>query len=300
MNSAVEADLAQLKLIFSIYGRYDRTIDTSNVHKEIGERLREELDYNQEGRHMALFAEILKRERHIHIPDVLPELSTKRLLTMNWLDGKPLLDFREADLEIRNTIALNMFRAWYVPFYNAGIIHGDPHLGNYSVRPDLDINLLDFGCVRVFESKFVQGVIDLYRAIRDGDEELAVHAYETWGFTGLSREVIETLNLWANFVYGPLLEDRSRRIREDQESGVYGRDVAEKVHRGLRELGGVRPPQEFVFMDRAAIGLGGVFMHLRAEINWYRHFHELIDGFDVAKMRRNQTRLLKKHDLPLP
>ncbi len=300
MNSAVEADLAQLKLIFSIYGRYDRTIDTSNVHKEISERLREELDYNQEGRHMALFAEILKRERHIHIPDVLPELSTKRLLTMNWLDGKPLLDFRDADLEVRNTIALNMFRAWYVPFYDAGIIHGDPHLGNYSVRPDLDINLLDFGCVRVFEAKFVQGVIDLYRAIRDGDEELAVHAYETWGFTGLSREVIETLNLWANFVYGPLLEDRSRRIREDQESGVYGRDVAEKVHRGLRELGGVRPPQEFVFMDRAAIGLGGVFMHLSAEINWYRHFHELIDGFDVAKMRRNQTRLLKKHDLPLP
>ncbi|MDP6876112.1 MAG: AarF/ABC1/UbiB kinase family protein, partial [Alphaproteobacteria bacterium] len=230
MNSAVEADLAQLKLIFSIYGRYDRTIDTSNVHKEISERLREELDYNQEGRHMALFADILKDERHIHIPDVLPELSTKRLLTMNWLDGKPLLDFREADLETRNTVALNMFRAWYVPFYNAGIIHGDPHLGNYSVRPDLDINLLDFGCVRVFEAKFVQGVIDLYRAIRDGDEELAVHAYETWGFTGLSREVIETLNLWANFVYGPLLEDRSRRIREDQESGVYGRDVAEKVH----------------------------------------------------------------------
>ncbi|MDP6829898.1 MAG: AarF/ABC1/UbiB kinase family protein [Alphaproteobacteria bacterium] len=300
MNSAVEADLAQLKLIFSIYGRYDRTIDTSNVHKEISERLREELDYNQEGRHMALFADILKDERHIHIPDVLPELSTKRLLTMNWLDGKPLLDFREADLETRNTVALNMFRAWYVPFYNAGIIHGDPHLGNYSVRPDLDINLLDFGCVRVFEAKFVQGVIDLYRAIRDGDEELAVHAYETWGFTGLSKEVIETLNLWANFVYGPLLEDRSRRIREDQESGVYGRDVAEKVHRGLRELGGVRPPQEFVFMDRAAIGLGGVFMHLSAEINWYRHFHELIDGFDVAKMRRKQTRLLKKFDLPLP
>ncbi|MBT3536180.1 MAG: AarF/ABC1/UbiB kinase family protein [Rhodospirillaceae bacterium] len=297
MNSAVEADLAQLKLIFSIYGRYDRTIDTSNVHKEISARLREELDYDREARHMALFAEILKAEKNIHIPAVVPELSTRRLLTMNWLDGKPLLDFREADLETRNTIALNMFRTWYVPFYNAGVIHGDPHLGNYTVRPDLDINLLDFGCVRVFDAKFVQGVIDLYRAIRDGDQDLAVHAYETWGFTDLKKEVIETLNLWAQFVYGPLLEDRSRRIREDNEAGVYGRDVAEKVHRGLRELGGVRPPQEFVFMDRAAIGLGGVFMHLNAEVNWYRHFHDLIDGFDAAKMRRKQAQLLKKFDL---
>ncbi|MDA1098876.1 MAG: AarF/ABC1/UbiB kinase family protein [Proteobacteria bacterium] len=300
MNSAVEADLAQLKLIFSIYGRYDRTIDTTHVHAEIGERLREELDYHREGRHMSLFAEILKGQRHIHVPTIVPELSTGRLLTMNWLEGQPLLAFREADLETRNTLALNMFRAWYLPFYNCGVIHGDPHLGNYAVRPNLDINLLDFGCIRVFEGKFVGGVIDLYRAIRDGDKELAVHAYETWGFTGLSHEVIETLNLWANFVYGPLLEDRSRRIREDDIAGVYGRDVAEKVHRRLRELGGVQPPREFVFMDRAAIGLGGVFMHLNAEVNWYREFHELIDGFDLAQMRRRQSRLLKKFDLPLP
>ena len=300
MNSAVEADLAQLKLIFSIYGRYDRTIDTTHIHTEISERLREELDYHREGRHMALFAEILKGERDIHVPTVVPELSTGRLLTMNWLAGQPLLAFREADLETRNTVALNMFRAWYVPFYNSGVIHGDPHLGNYSVRENMDINLLDFGCIRVFDGKFVQGVIDLYRAMRDGDRDLAVHAYETWGFAGLSNEVIETLNLWANFVYGPLLEDRSRRIREDDAAGVYGRDVAEKVHRGLRELGGVQPPREFVFMDRAAIGLGGVFMHLNAEVNWYREFHQLIDDFDLAKMRRRQSRLLKNFDLPLP
>ena len=89
MNSAVEADLAQLKLIFSIYGRYDRTIDTTHIHTEISERLREELDYHREGRHMALFAEILKGERDIHVPTVVPELSTGRLLTMNWLDGQP-------------------------------------------------------------------------------------------------------------------------------------------------------------------------------------------------------------------
>src|SRR3546814_12293394 len=99
---------------------------------------------------------------------------------------------------------------------------------------------------------------------------LAVHAYETWGFTGLSNETIDTLNLWAAFVYAPLLEDRPRRLQEMESSGVYGREVAEKVHKRLRELGGVTPPREFVFMDRAAIGLGGVFLHLKAAINWHR------------------------------
>ena len=300
MQSAVEADLKQLRLIFAIYHRYDKSIDTSQVHQEIAERLREELDYLLEARHMALYTAMLRRERGIHVPDVVPELSTARLLSMGWLEGRPLLEFKDADIEIRNTIAQNMFRAWYVPFYGYGVIHGDPHLGNYSVRPDFAINLLDFGCIRVFKAKFVRGVIDLYKAIRDDDRELAVHAYETWGFHGLSNEVIDTLNLWADFVYAPLLEDRQRRIQEFEAGGVYGREIAEKVHRRLRELGGVRPPREFVFMDRAAIGLGGVFMHLQAEINWHRLFHDLIDGFDADAMHRRQSRVLKKVGVPLP
>ena len=300
MQSAVEADLRQLKLIFAIYHRYDRSIDTRQVHEEIAERLREELDYELEARHMRLYAGMLAKEDGIHVPEVVAELTTRRLLTMSWLEGRPLLESKETPIEVRNAIASNMFRAWYVPFYDYGVIHGDPHLGNYSVRPDQSINLLDFGCVRIFKAKFVKGVIDLYRAIRDDDRELAVHAYETWGFQGLSNEVIDTLNLWANFVYAPLLEDRERRIQEFEAGGVYGREVAEKVHRRLRELGGVTVPREFVFMDRAAIGLGGVFMHLRAEINWHRLFHDLTDRYDAETMHRRQTRLLKRFGVPLP
>ncbi|HET6468636.1 MAG TPA: AarF/ABC1/UbiB kinase family protein, partial [Geminicoccaceae bacterium] len=60
------------------------------------------------------------------------------------------------------------------------------------------------------------------------------------------------------------------------------------------------PPREFVFMDRAAIGLGSVFLHLKAEINWHRLFMELIEGFDVAELERRQTKLLGELDLPLP
>lgn len=293
MASAVEADLRQLKLIFSIYRRYDAAIDTRHIHDEIAARLREELDYELESRHMRLYGAMLKDEAGVHVPEVVPELTTKRLLAMTWLEGRRLLDFKDAPIETRNAIALNLFRAWYVPFYRCGVIHGDPHLGNYTVRDDLGINLLDFGCVRIFPLKFVGGVIDLYRAISTDDRALAVHAYETWGFTGLSNEVIDTLNLWAEFVYAPLLEDRPRRIQEMEASGVYGREVAEKVHHRLKELGGVTPPREFVFMDRAAIGLGGVFLHLDAEINWHRLFHDLIDGFDVAALEKRQKAALK-------
>jgi predicted unusual protein kinase regulating ubiquinone biosynthesis (AarF/ABC1/UbiB family) len=291
MASAVEADLKQLRLIFGIHGRYDPAINTDQIHAEIAARLREELDYGREARHMALYAHMLADEEGVTVPTSAPALSTGRLLTMDWLDGTKLLDARDAPLERRNRIAMNMFRAWYVPFYEYATIHGDPHLGNYSVRADGGVNLLDFGCVRVFRPEFVAGVIDLYRAIRDGDEALAVHAYEAWGFKDLGKDKIRCLNRWAEFVYAPLLEDRSRRI-DETNSGVYGRSVAEKVHAELRNLGGVQPPREFVLMDRAAIGLGSVFLHLKAEVNWHRAFHGLIDGFDVKSLARRQRAAL--------
>jgi len=302
MQSAVEADVRQLKLVFSIYRRYDDSIETTQIHAEIAARLREELDYRREAKHMALYRLMLAKEKSIHVPEVLQALSTGRLLTMSWVEGAPLLTFKTASLADRNKLANNMFRAWYVPFYEYGVIHGDPHLGNYSVRPDLSVNLLDFGCVRVFEPKFVGGVIDLYRALQNDDRALAVHAYETWGFKGLSKEVIDTLNMWATFVYAPLLEDRQRKIQEFKEKngGIYGREVAEKVHKRLRELGGVKPPREFVFMDRAAIGLGGVFMHLGAEVNWHRLFHEMIEGFSAGALGKRQAAAMKKCDLEPP
>jgi predicted unusual protein kinase regulating ubiquinone biosynthesis (AarF/ABC1/UbiB family) len=208
-----------------------------------------------------------------------------------------ILDIAKRGLEERNAIALRMFRIWYVPFYYYGVIHGDPHLGNYTVAPDNTVNLLDFGCIRVFRASFVRGVIDLYHALQRGDRDLAVHAYQSWGFGDLSREIIDVLNRWALFVYGPLLEDRTRLIQE-KASGVYGAAVAESVHSDIRRLGGVRPPREFVFMDRAAIGLGSVFLHLRAEINWYRLFHELIEDFDEAALATRQQTALKAAGVP--
>jgi predicted unusual protein kinase regulating ubiquinone biosynthesis (AarF/ABC1/UbiB family) len=298
MASAVEADLRQLKLAMGIYERYDRAVTTAEIHAEIADRLREELDYEREAAHMRLYGEILRSEPGVDVPIPLPDISTRRLLTMTWLDGMPILNVAKAPLADRNEIALRMFRTWYVPFYYYGVIHGDPHLGNYTVASDRTVNLLDFGCIRVFHASFVRGVIDLYHALQRDDRDLAVHAYQSWGFGNLSREMIEVLNRWALFVYGPLLDDRARLIQE-KRTGAYGASVAESVHRDIRRLGGIRPPREFVFMDRAAIGLGSVFMHLKAEINWYQLFHELIDDFDEAALAARQRSALAAAGVPL-
>lgn len=301
MQSAIAADLNQLKIIFSVFERYDKAIHTKHIHEELAARLYEELDYKLEARYEKMYAYMLKDEPNVHVPEVIDELSTSRLLSSTWLEGEKILNFVDSHPDQRNALAMNMFRAWYVPLYHYGIIHGDPHLGNYSVAKDDSINLLDFGCVRVFPPKFVGGVIDLYRSLMDNDIARSVHAYETWGFKDLSKEQIEILNIWARFLYAPLMEDKVRPIGE-VTNGVFGRETAQQVHEKLREAsknnGSVTIPREFVFMDRAALGLGSVFLHLKAEVNWYRVFNEMIADFDLKKMETRQKDVLKKFNIP--
>ena len=299
MSSAVEADLRQLGLIFALFERTDSAISTRQIQAEIGARLREELDYEREAKHARLYRGMLANTPGVHVPEVIESLSTRRLLTMEWVEGRKILEFVAEHPDARNELAMNMFRAWYVPFYEYGVIHGDPHLGNYTVRPDRSINLLDFGCIRVFPPRFVKGVIDLYDALRTGDQEKAVGAYRTWGFANPSKELVDVLNIWARFVYAPIMDDRTRAI-EETNSGHYGRETAAKVHAELRRVGGVEVPREFVFMDRAAVGLGSVFLHLKAEVNWYRLFQETIRNFDVDVLAARQAAALTTQGLPLP
>lgn len=296
MESAVEADLRQLALIFAIHRRMDPVIDTTEIAKEIGARIREELDYRREARHAALYQNMLSGVADIRVPQVWPELSTRRLLTLDWLEGDRLLAHKTDALEIRNRLGTAMFMAWWWPFSRYGVIHGDPHLGNYTVYrvkgSASGINLLDYGCIRIFAVKFVGGVIDLYHGLLRGDDDLVVHAYETWGFKRLGREVIDALNIWARFIYGPLLDDRVRSLADGVKPSDYGRREAFRVHQALKQRGPVTVPREFVFMDRAAIGLGAVFLHLGAELNFHQLFNAAIEDFSLARVRNQQNSAL--------
>jgi hypothetical protein len=82
--------------------------------------------------------------------------------------------------------------------------------------------------------------------------------------------------------------------------GEYGRREAFRVHQALKQKGPVTVPREFVFMDRAAIGLGGVFLHLRAELNFYRLFNEAITDFSLERLERQQADALAAAGLQAP
>ena len=292
MAAAVEADLGQLKIIFKIYSSYNKSIQIREIYKEIEARLKEELDYKLEHKHLKVFNVIHQKNEYIKIPKVYEKISTNRLLVMQYLEGKKLIEYKNAPQKLRNELAKKLFMAWYYPFYKYGIIHGDPHLGNYSVDKKNNINLFDYGCVRIFPAKFVKGVIDLYFALKENDNSKIKKAYEAWGFKDIDDKLMAVLNKWALFLYDPILKNEVRRI-QDSDSGIYGAKIAGEVHKELKKYGGVKPPREFVFMDRAAVGLGSIFIHLKAEINWYKLFHALIKDFSVKTVDNNQKKALK-------
>lgn len=301
MQSAVEADLRQLNMALAVYRRLDRAIEPRELVAEVADRLREELDYAREAAHMRLYGAMLKDHHMIRVPQVISDLSTGRLLTMTWLDGSRILDYKDADESVRNDLAKALFTAWWHPFSTYGVIHGDPHLGNYTVWQEegrTGINLLDFGCVRIFPPDFAQGVVDLYRGLTENDEARVVHAYETWGFTKIHKELVDALNIWARFIYGPLMDDRVRSIADGTSPSSYGRKEAYQVHQRLLEIGPVTPPREFVFMDRAAIGLGAVFLHLDARLNFHRMFEDAIDGFDRDALGQRQAAAMDTAGVP--
>lgn len=290
MASAVEADIAQMNNLVGVYRRFGKVVDPSEITIELTDRLREELDYEREARHIALYRRMLADHPEVVVPEPFLELSTKRLLTMGWLEGRPLRTFLDEPQAVRNRIAELLFQAWWGPMAHYGVIHGDPHLGNYTFTDGAaQLNLLDFGCVRIFPPRFVHGVVRLYRALQTDDMDAVAEAYRDWGFGDLSRPAVEALTIWARFIYAPMLDNRVRTAADGVAPGEYGRKEIMRVKDELAAHGPVKVPREFVFMDRAAIGLGAAFLHLRAELNFYEMFNAQIDGFDVDAVAARQT-----------
>ncbi len=245
MQSAVEADLQQLQWLFAIHRRMDPAIDTSEIAKEIGARMREELDYRREAKHIALYRAMLAGDDAIRVPRAMAGALDRPAAHPRLARGQPAArpqgrracgaqPSRHRDVH-RLVVSVQPLRR--DPRRSASRqLHGVRCRQTARAQP-FGINLLDYGCIRIFPPSFVGGVVDLYNGLQRGDHDLVVHAYETWGFKRLNRELIDMLNIWARFIYGPLLEDRVRTIADGVKPAEYGRREAFRVHQALKQRG---------------------------------------------------------------
>jgi predicted unusual protein kinase regulating ubiquinone biosynthesis (AarF/ABC1/UbiB family) len=179
---AVESDLRNLGLIFPLVRRLAPGLDTKALGDEIRERISEELDYELEAQNHRTMARAWRGHPFVRVPAVHSELSGRRVLVSEYVEGMAFDDVRGLDQDERDRFGEIVFRFFFATLDRAGLALGDPHPGNYLLCPDGRVCFLDFGLVRKVPPAHLDGERRLAAAIADGDADAVFRELSELGY----------------------------------------------------------------------------------------------------------------------
>lgn len=160
-----------LSLAFGLLSRL--SFDVRSAAREMSLRITEELDYRLEMANQAEFADCYRGHPFIHVPDVVEELCTARVLTQELASGRDWGEALQSPQELRNLWGEAIYRFAYGSFADFGLIHADPHPGNYLFHDDGSVSFLDYGCVKRFSRAQVEACRATFRAAYVDEDPLA-------------------------------------------------------------------------------------------------------------------------------
>jgi predicted unusual protein kinase regulating ubiquinone biosynthesis (AarF/ABC1/UbiB family) len=277
VDHTVEQDLGNLKLLLrtfqAIAGDVMRQkIDTRAVYAELQERLREELDYVNEARNIDEFRKLLAGDQDILIPHVIKPLSTRRILTMSYVDGYRLSDIfgGGTDLELRTWVARKYYELVWRQILEFGVLHTDPQPGNYLVTWHPKLGVLDFGSVRHFSEPVRRASLQLAAALLERDDRSLATALIKLGYIEREQNPAPMVQI-IYILFEPVITDRM--YHPDEYDAVA---KATKVGELAFEYKLYKSPRHSIFLLRALIGLDGIMKGLAVKMNYYRLFRECV------------------------
>ena len=265
-------DLANLRMLLEAMGRFAndlfrKSFDAGEIAGELESRLREELDYRREARWLQRFGELFADDEEVEVPVVVPRLSTGRVLTMTELGGYALEEVLApgVDRELKDWVAEKLGRIVCRQVLSFGVLHADPHPGNYRLLHHPRLGILDFGSVREFPDEVRLAYLEFARALLDGGKRALVPAARKLGLLGAEDrgdslvEILKTL-------FEPLMVDRAFAPSEYRslERGVEAAKIA------LADRAPGRSPAHAVFLVRTLLGLEFYWQQLGTVANWHR------------------------------
>lgn len=255
VDKSCDSDLRQLRTALRLGGLLKMPKESvDQLFGEIGERLHEELDYENEARNIVLFRDFHADDPYVVIPDVIASHSTRRVLTMELVEGDHISEVTaEAyDQATVNAIGHRIFTTMADQLFRFQCIHGDPHAGNFAFRPDGSLVMYDFGCVK----KLKPGIVDAYRkalmaALDEDYEALDKHLIDL-GARVESKPAIEEAYyaMWRDILITPFVTDQPY----DFMASDIHKDVAAKTPTVFKYLDSFKPPVESIFIDRMIAG----------------------------------------------
>jgi aarF domain-containing kinase len=281
VEETVAQDLSNLKLLLVTIQAIVRDlmrqkIDVRALYAELEARLKEELNYLTEARNTTLFAKLLGDDDEVVIPRVNKELTSPRVLTMTYVDGYPLSDVLSpaADAELREWVAGKYFKLVWRQILAFGVLHTDPHPGNYVVSYHPRLGILDFGSIRRFPETVRQAHLSLAHALVDRDDRGIANAMVKLGYIDShddARPIVEVIHI----LFEPLLVDG---IYDPADYDSVGKVSAVGEMAFEHKL--YKSPAHSVFLLRALIGLEGIIRALGVPADYRAMFRECVELVD--------------------
>lgn len=277
VETSVGQDVKNAKALLRVLARIARDvtrrpIDVKQVAHELEERLLEELDYRREADSLDEFRALVADDPEVEVPRVVRSHSATRVLTMTWVEGYPLEHVMSPGMDpaVQDWCAEKLFRLFAREIFEFGVIHTDPHPGNYRVTHHPRLIMLDFGSVRRLAPEIRSGYVALARAVVADDATAMGEAGRRLGFVG------EDASTFVDVVRLGL-----EALRIDAPTTARDYDIMERFQRVVEvELAGapILAPGHYVFIGRALLGLDGYMRTFGTKRNWHRILSEFLDS----------------------
>jgi predicted unusual protein kinase regulating ubiquinone biosynthesis (AarF/ABC1/UbiB family) len=278
VEDTVVQDLKNVRALLQTAARLGRDvmrqkIDPSELYVELEDRLREELDYVNEAANLVRFGRLFADDPEVVVPVPFPAFSSRRVLTMSALEGYPLQDILApgVDQEIKDWVAVKYFRVLWRQIFEFGVLHTDPHPGNYLVTHHPRLCMLDLGSVRAFPAAVRRAYVELARAILAGDEATMSRCFLRLGYLDAADDPSPMIRIM-RILFEPVLRDRPydprdyRPVDRAMEIAAIGFE-----HRIFKT------PGHRLFLVRALIGLESYVQQFGTVANWHRLFRACLE-----------------------
>jgi predicted unusual protein kinase regulating ubiquinone biosynthesis (AarF/ABC1/UbiB family) len=269
VDRAIQADLSNAEVMYRLFSAFAlKGLEVRALVDELRRRMGDELDYHIEAEHQTAFAEAYRDHPFIWVPAVVPERSTQRVLTTEWVDGRSWADFVEsADRPARQRAGEILFRFAEGSIHRLGMFNGDPHPGNYRFLSDGRIAFLDFGLVKRWTPGEWEALSPCLDAILACDAERLIKAMVGGGFLpprhGLDPQAVFD---YVSIPYRPYLSDHFLFTREFMADTVQRIADVRGPHVDVVER--LNLPASFVILDRVVWGVSALLGKLEAEGPW--------------------------------
>ncbi|MGH3557312.1 MAG: ABC1 kinase family protein [Mycobacterium sp.] len=300
---AIRDDLANTELLAAFF-RFAASAsgtgmpDVRQMTQEIAARIAEEIDYRHEAANITMFSELYRGHPFIRVPEVIPEASGNRILTMTFLDGMNWPAAQQADQELKNTWAEVIWRFFAGSIRHANLFNADTHPGNYCFGADGTVGFVDFGCVKVMPERQRHRYIRMLRATVDGrKQDMHDLMAELGYFAGGSTLSTDEAYQWMAELLYEVLAPQPVTYTQDALKRAIGAliDIRSPDHPVRR----VSAPDDLVLFPRISLTLNPLFATLRATLD----VRSIVDDMDgvaepLTPLGKQHHTWARQRDLP--